>query len=149
MVIRSLEDAGPDCTQLVDLRMTAPIARDALYGGDFPAFGRVMITNTEAQRRLHPGLISDDAQKVIDLAREYGALGWKVNGAGGEGGSLTLLCDANSEIKRTLIDAIEQENHLFKHIHTYLSRYGLRVWKHIIPKDPWNPGRNDLLSQSS
>jgi D-glycero-alpha-D-manno-heptose-7-phosphate kinase len=132
MVIRSLEDAGSDCPQLVDLRMTAPRAKDALYGGDFPAFGGAMIANTEAQRRLHPGLVSDDAQKIIDLAREYGALGWKVNGAGGEGGSLTLLCDASSEKKRAMIDAFEQENPLFKHIHTYLSRYGLRVWKHTI-----------------
>jgi D-glycero-alpha-D-manno-heptose-7-phosphate kinase len=133
MVIRSLEDAGPDCPQLVDLRRTAPCARDALYGGDFPTLGRVMITNTEAQRRLHPDLISDEAQKVIDLAREFGALGWKVNGAGGEGGSLTLLCGDNSQIKRALIVAIEQENPLFKHIPTYLSRYGLRIWKYPAP----------------
>jgi D-glycero-alpha-D-manno-heptose-7-phosphate kinase len=132
MVIRSLEDAGPDSPQLVDLRKTAPRSRDALYAGDYPAFGQAMTDNTEAQRRLHPALISDDAQKVIDIAREYGMLGWKVNGAGGGGGSLTLLCGASSDVKRAMIREIECENPLFKHIPTYLSRFGLRVWEHSL-----------------
>jgi D-glycero-alpha-D-manno-heptose-7-phosphate kinase len=129
MIIRSLEDAGPDSPQLTDLRTTAPRSRDALYAGDFPALGQAMIDNTEAQFRLHPDLISRDAQKVIDIAREFNACGWKVNGAGGEGGSLTLLCGASAEEKRAMIGAIEAENPLFKKIPIYLSRYGLRVWK--------------------
>ena len=91
MVIRELENAGPDCPQLEDLRQTAPRSRDALYAGDFAALGQAMIENTEAQRRLHPDLVSPDAQRVIEIAQAHGALGWKVNGAGGDGGSLTLL----------------------------------------------------------
>ena len=39
MVIRGLENAGPDCQQLQDLRGTAPRSRDALYAGDFAALG--------------------------------------------------------------------------------------------------------------
>jgi D-glycero-alpha-D-manno-heptose-7-phosphate kinase len=130
MVIHSLENSGPDCTQLVDLRKTAPRSRDALYAGDFKELGHTMIDNTEAQARLHPALISEDAQKVIAIAREFGTLGWKLNGAGGEGGSLTLLCGARSDQKRAMIRAIEEENPLYKHIPTYLSRYGLRVWRY-------------------
>ncbi len=129
MVIRGLENAGPDCRQLADLRCTAPRSRDAVYAGDFAALGAAMSDNTEAQRRLHPALISADAQRVIDIAREHGALGWKVNGAGGDGGSVTILCGDISQVKRTLIREIEQENPLFKNIPVYLSRYGLRVWK--------------------
>jgi len=129
MIIRSLADAGPNTPRLSDLRTTAPRSRDALYAGDFAALGLAMIENTEAQSRLHPALISRDAQKVIDIAREYNACGWKVNGAGGEGGSLTLLCGASAAEKRAMIGAIEAENPLFKKIPIYLSRYGLRVWK--------------------
>jgi D-glycero-alpha-D-manno-heptose-7-phosphate kinase len=66
---------------------------------------------------------------VIDIAREHGALGWKVNGAGGNGGSVTILCGDTSQIKRAMIREVEQENPLFKNIPIYLSRYGLRVWK--------------------
>jgi D-glycero-alpha-D-manno-heptose-7-phosphate kinase len=129
MVIRGLENAGPDCPQLEDLRQTAPRSRDALYAGDFAALGQAMNDNTEAQRRLHPALVSKDAERVIEIARAHGALGWKVNGAGGEGGSLTLLCGPRSEVKRAMLRQIEAENPHFRNIPVYLSRYGLRVWK--------------------
>jgi D-glycero-alpha-D-manno-heptose-7-phosphate kinase len=129
MVIRGLENAGPECKQLVDLRLTAEISRDALYAGDFPALGEAMAANTAAQGRLHPALISEEAARVIEIARAHGALGWKVNGAGGEGGSITLLCNDLSQVKRTMLREIEQENPSFKNIPIYLSRYGLRVWK--------------------
>ena len=129
MVIRSLENAGPNCTQLNDLRKTATRSRDALYADDFAALGAAMTENTDAQARLHPALISPEAARVIECARAHGALGWKVNGAGGEGGSLTILSDHSAPAKRAMLSAIEQENPLFKNIPIYLSRYGLRVWR--------------------
>jgi D-glycero-alpha-D-manno-heptose-7-phosphate kinase len=129
MVIRGLEDAGPDCKQLEDLRQTAGKSRDALLAGDFSALGKTMVENTDAQARLHPALISPEAQQVIEIARAHGAEGWKVNGAGGEGGSVTVLCGERSAVKRTMIRTIEQENELFKNIPIYLSRFGLRVWE--------------------
>jgi len=128
MVIHSLEDAGPECAQLEDLRATAVRSRDALNAGDFRAFGRAMIDNVEAQRRLHPALISEEAERVIEIARRYGALGWKVNGAGGDGGSVTLLCDSSSHVKRSMIGAIQAANQGYQNIPIHLSRYGLRVW---------------------
>ena len=90
-----------------------------------------MIENTEAQGRLHPALISADAAQVIQIAREHGALGWKVNGAGGDGGSVSLLCNDLSQGKRTMLREIEQENPYYKNIPIYLSRTGLRVWKQV------------------
>jgi len=135
MVIRDLENAGPDCKPIEDLRKTAPRARDALYAGDFRALGAAMIENTEAQRRLHPALIGTDAQWVIEIAQAHGALGWKVNGAGGEGGSLTLLCGPRSDAKRAMIREIEAENRLFKNIPIRLSRSGLRVWRQDFASD--------------
>ncbi len=129
MVIHSLENAGPDCKQLNDLRNTATRSRDALYADDFPALGAAMVENTEAQSRLHPALISADAAKVIEIAKAHGALGWKVNGAGGDGGSLTILCGPIAQAKRAMLNSIEQEDPHFKNIPIYLSRYGLRAWK--------------------
>ena len=129
LVIQALENAGPDCQQLNDLRTTATKSRDALYAGDFGALGRAMIENTGAQARLHPSLISTDAARVIEIAREHGALGWKLNGAAGDGGSVTILSDSSASSKRAMHAAIEQENPLFKNIPIYLSRHGLRVWR--------------------
>ncbi len=129
-VIKDLEKAGPESKKINDLRLTAEKSRDAVYNGDFEALGRAMIENTEAQIRLHPDLVSWDAFKVIEIAKKHGALGWKVNGAGGEGGSITILCNHLSHVKRAMVQEIEQENTLFKNIPIYLSRYGLRVWEY-------------------
>ena len=128
MVIQSLEDAGPDCPKLEALRHTAERSRDAVYAGDFEALGRAMVANTEAQRDLHPKLINSEAERVIEVANAHGALGWKVNGAGGEGGSLTLLSGSSMSQKRAMIREIEQTDPLFQSIPVYLSRFGLRVW---------------------
>ena len=128
-VIHQLEDAGAGCEQLESLRKTAGPSRDAVYAGDFRALGKAMIENTEAQGHLHSYLISQDAHRVIEIAQAHGALGWKVNGAGGEGGSVTILCGALSHTKRAMIREIEEENSLFKNIPIYLSRYGIRTWE--------------------
>ena len=127
-VIAELEDAGPECPKLAPLRNTPEMARDAVYAGDFAALGASMIANTEAQVELNPALVSADAAQIIDISRHHGALGWKVNGAGGEGGSITLLCGELSSQKRELIRQIEAANPLFSNIPIYLSRFGLRIW---------------------
>jgi D-glycero-alpha-D-manno-heptose-7-phosphate kinase len=128
-VIAELEAAGPDCGQLNDLRLTAPKSREALQNGDFEALGNAMIENTEAQRRLHSDLVSPQAEAVIQIAQEYGALGWKVNGAGGDGGSLTLLCGSNRSAKRALLREIEEQISACKVIPIRLDFQGLRVWE--------------------
>ena len=127
-VIRELENAGPDCPQLNDLRRFAKLSRDAVLAGDFAALGRAMCDNTEAQGRLHPELVGRDAARVIEIARAHGAAGWKVNGAGGEGGSLTILAGPLSHQKRAMIRAVEAESGM-RSIPIYLSRHGLRVWQ--------------------
>jgi D-glycero-alpha-D-manno-heptose-7-phosphate kinase len=88
-----------------------------------------MADNTEAQASLHPALESADARTVIDLAKANGARGWKVNGAGGEGGSMTLLCGRSASQRRELARAITAANPLFQVVPTYLSRFGLRIWE--------------------
>ncbi len=128
-VIADLENEGPEAKRLQDLRGTAEKSRDAIYAGDFSALGQAMIENTAAQARLHPDLVSQDARSVIEIAKAYGAIGWKVNGAGGEGGSVTLLCPPLSYVKREMIRAIEAESSPCRNIPIYLSRYGLRIWE--------------------
>jgi len=133
MVIRELEDAGPEAAKLRPLRLTAQKSKDALYAGDFEALGRAMIENTEAQRALHPALIGPDHQMIIDIARAHGAVGWKVNGAGGAGGSVTLLCGSDRSVKRAMLREIEAAAPRYKNIPIYLSRFGLRVWEAGLP----------------
>jgi D-glycero-alpha-D-manno-heptose-7-phosphate kinase len=90
------------------LRDAANAARDAVLAQDLAAFGAAMVANTDAQDALHPALVGDDARRTIEIARERGALGWKVNGAGGDGGSVTFLsptAEAKSELEASIVAA--------------------------------------------
>lgn len=129
MVIQGLEAAGPDHPTLNQLRQTAEPAWNALIKGDFAAMGATMQRNTALQAELHKALVSPEARRVIEIAQAHGALGWKVNGAGGSGGSLTLLSDDNLAAKQAMLRAIEQESPLFQTIPISLSQHGLRVCK--------------------
>jgi D-glycero-alpha-D-manno-heptose-7-phosphate kinase len=126
-VMRKLEPLGPDCPPLQTLRAAAEQARDAALTGDFVALGLAMRRNTEAQASLHEDLIHPDAWRVIDIAAAHGALGWKVNGAGGDGGSLTILCDDRPAARREMVSAIRGDNPAFAPIPHVISRHGLRV----------------------
>jgi D-glycero-alpha-D-manno-heptose-7-phosphate kinase len=128
-VIRELEGEGPDSPRLEVLRTTAERSRDAIYESDWAGLGAAMADNTTAQAQLHPELVGADAWKIIEVAREHGALGWKVNGAGGDGGSVAILCGEMSSAKRAMIRELELENPLWQHIPIYLSRQGLRTWE--------------------
>lgn len=102
-VVRALQDAGPDDTRLDTLRRCASEGADALTTGDLSRYGEVLTRNTAAQASLHPSLVSEEAHALIALAAAHDALGWKVNGAGGNGGSLTVLArspDARARLTR-------------------------------------------------
>jgi D-glycero-alpha-D-manno-heptose-7-phosphate kinase len=128
-VIAELEREGGASPRLAGLRRMAERSRDALYAGDFAALGRAMADNTALQHELHPDLVSADARSLIELAQEHGAIGWKVNGAGGDGGSVAILCGESASARRALLRALPQANPLFQSIPIYLSRFGLRVWE--------------------
>lgn len=128
-VIKGLEQKDADKSVLELLRRAAYDGKNAVYAGDFDALGRAMIANTEGQMALHPALVSPTAREIIALAKQHGALGWKVNGAGGEGGSLTILCGPEGEKKRAFINALPSLHPSLRVIHTYLSRIGMRRWE--------------------
>ena len=128
MVIRGLEDAGPDNEKINPLRETARRSWNALAAGDFAGLGQAMSDNTALQAKLHPDLVSPDARRVIEIAKAHGALGWKVNGAGGSGGSVALLCGVDRSVKRSMLRAIEADNALYQRLPIALSNVGLCVW---------------------
>jgi D-glycero-alpha-D-manno-heptose-7-phosphate kinase len=126
-VIERLTREGQAADVLDRLRAAAAAARAAAAGGDVAALGRAMQANTEAQAALHSSLVSDDARQLIDVARASGAVGWKVNGAGGDGGSLTLLAGASAGAPGALANAIDGAGRGWRVIPTRLSPLGVRV----------------------
>jgi len=91
-VIKRLTTDGHDPDQLLEpLRVAAGKAAGALVAGDLAAYGEALISCTEAQAALHPSLVNPLAWQVIEVAARFGALGWKVNGAGGTGGTVSVV----------------------------------------------------------
>ena len=126
-VIRDAAETPSAQAALEDLRRAALEARDAAGAGDLDTLGQAMRANTEAQRRLHPALVSGDAQCLIELARRHKASGWKVDGAGGEGGSLTILCGPDPADRVALEAAIDSDGHGYHVMPIRIAAEGLRV----------------------
>jgi D-glycero-alpha-D-manno-heptose-7-phosphate kinase len=128
-VIARLERNREARAPLDVLRRTASAARDALTAGDLDAFGRAMCDATEGQAALHPSLVSAEARALISLASEHGVVGWKVNGAGGDGGSVTLLAGRSGSERRALEAAIAAAGAGWHVVPLHLAPEGLRVWE--------------------
>ncbi len=127
-VIASLDQQGSGRrAALDDLRAAAAAAREAVEAEDLAALGAAMRANTEAQRRLHPSLVGADAQRVIAAVAARGALGWKVNGAGGEGGSLAVLCPPGAGERADIESAIARASTTCRVLPTSMALAGLQV----------------------
>lgn len=83
--------------------------------------------NTQVQRTLHPDLVCDAFETIIEIAASHKALGCKVNGAGGNGGSLAILTNGDMARKRRLLEALTTRG--YQPLPVYLSRQGPRVWE--------------------
>ena len=105
-VVEALREGGPGDARLEALRACAHEGAAALTAGDLARYGAVLTRNTDVQQRLHAALVSEAADVVIDVVRGPDALGWKVNGAGGAGGSLAVLA-SSAAARQRLADGLQ------------------------------------------
>ncbi|MCX7972913.1 MAG: GHMP kinase [Candidatus Aminicenantes bacterium] len=128
-IIRRLETGEASFRPLIKMAALAERAKVALERGDLTAYGQIMIENNEWQRQLGAELISRQADQVISLAKKFKASGWKVNGAGGEGGSLTILASPDDCWRRKMIEAIGNLGGGIRFLPLYLTSEGFKVWE--------------------
>ncbi|MCC5848570.1 MAG: GHMP kinase [Verrucomicrobia bacterium] len=124
-----IADLGRDPSEdarLQRLRELALEAQAALSAHDFPALGGVFNANTDVQRALHPDLVCPAFEEIMQIAADHEALGCKVNGAGGDGGSIAVLTRADMFQKRALEKALAESG--YQSLPVHLTRRGLRVW---------------------
>ena len=110
------------------LRETPVLAKSAIIRGDFNEFAEVMNLNTNAQKDLHPDITNDNMERLESIARGAGAIGYKINGAGG-GGSVTVL--SKSKNAKEVETAIK--NGGYKVLRSHLDTRGLVTWS--LPDD--------------
>jgi D-glycero-alpha-D-manno-heptose-7-phosphate kinase len=98
--------------------------KDALMTGDLDAFAEAMNDNWRAQKDLHPDITTPQVEELQARAMEAGAIGFKLNGAGG-GGSATILCRRNRDhLVRRAVEALGMQILPFK-----IDFAGIRTWE--------------------
>lgn len=103
---RSTEEEDRAVLQaLHNIKQVAADMQVCLERGDLDEFARLLDYSWQEKRRLAPGLSTGFIDECYQLAREHGATGGKITGAGG-GGFLMLYCQEHAQDAVT--QALEQ-----------------------------------------
>lgn len=97
--------AGNALDSLHEIRALANEQRTALGTGDLSAFGDLLHRGWLAKKRISDRISNPQIDEMYRLARENGALGGKITGAGG-GGFLLLFC--HPDAKKRIRDAFKE-----------------------------------------
>lgn len=101
-----LLDGGHVDDELDRMRDAADHAASSLRAGNLDAYGSSLRAAHEAIASMHSSLIGPAARELEQLAAVHGARGWKVNGAGGDGGSMAVLGPADPEADAAFVAAL-------------------------------------------
>ncbi|HVZ62048.1 MAG TPA: hypothetical protein VG892_14785 [Terriglobales bacterium] len=97
---------GTALDSLHEIKSLAYRMRAALHDADLPLFGSLMHEGWEAKKRVSNKISNSHIDKLYAVARENGATGGKITGAGG-GGFLLLFCHPEYREKvRTALGAM-------------------------------------------
>lgn len=92
------QHTGTTVESLHEIRELSEHMRRALIKGDIWTFGDLLNESWEAKKRISVNITNSLIDEAYALARENGALGGKIAGAGG-GGFLLLLCEESNQEK--------------------------------------------------
>jgi D-glycero-alpha-D-manno-heptose-7-phosphate kinase len=107
-------DRGPAVEMLHDIRALADTMRTALEKGNLREFGLLLHQGWMAKRRVSDKISTARIDNMYAAAREAGALGGKITGAGG-GGFLLLYCEESAqENVRRAMDAFAAREMMFE-----------------------------------
>ena len=90
------EHRGPTVQALHEVKSLAEQMRDALCSGDLSSFGLLLHKGWEAKKQVSQRISNDRIDRLYELARQHGAIGGKITGAGG-GGFLLLFCEREKQ----------------------------------------------------
>lgn len=126
-VIARLASVSAIDTLLDPLRLAAVQGSTALRAGDLQAYGHALQANTDAQRRLHPGLIAPQVEQLIQLAKAHEVWGYKVNGAGGDGGSVAVLTSPDPTERTAFVRAVAASLPRMQQIAIAYAPHGIQI----------------------
>jgi D-glycero-alpha-D-manno-heptose-7-phosphate kinase len=124
-VIAAYEAGEPATRRAFQTLTECPVrGKDALMAGDLEAFAEAMNDNWQAQKDLHPDITTPQVEELYQRTLEAGAIGFKLNGAGG-GGTATIFCRRNRDhLVRRAVEALGMQLLPFK-----IDFTGIRTWE--------------------
>ncbi|HEV2580158.1 MAG TPA: hypothetical protein VGT44_04830 [Ktedonobacteraceae bacterium] len=124
---KSTEDRDDSVLQaLHNIKQVAVDVQACLEVGDLDEFARLLDYAWQEKRRLAPGLSTSTIDEYYRLAREQGAAGGKITGAGG-GGFLLLYCVEDRQLAVT--EALER--HGLKRMNFHFDQQGATVLMNV------------------
>lgn len=101
---KQASEAGEDQVMeaLHAIKALARETRACLEAGDVDAFGQLLHASWEHKKKLAPNITTPAIDRYYRLAREAGAIGGKITGAGG-GGFLMLYCPPDQQAQVTSV----------------------------------------------
>ena len=126
-VIDELGEGAEEDERIESLRALAPDAKVFLEDGDLCAYSSAMRISVDLQIAMNRHLVCMNAIEIMGIAsRDMGVLGHKVNGAGGDGGTVTILTDGSIKNRLRLEGEISKK---YQIIPVTIADEGLRVWE--------------------
>ena len=115
---------GQNIEQLHGLKELTGEMKNALLRSELDSFGELMDREWMLKREIAEGITSNHIDRLYQTAKENGAIGGKLCGAGG-GGYLLLYCDENK--KHDLVHVLTKENVVPAPF--YFENDGLKTWR--------------------
>jgi D-glycero-alpha-D-manno-heptose-7-phosphate kinase len=121
---KSYQDRRADTVNALDAtKQLAVDMKNELLRGNIDEMGRLLDEGWQLKKRFTTGISTDAIDRFYEHAREAGALGGKLVGAGG-GGYILLFCDF--ERRANVAKAVERGNG--KVVDFALEHNGLQTW---------------------
>ena len=98
--------AGPVLDALHGVKQIVMGMADALRDGDLDRFCRLLAESWEEKKRFSPRVTTPDIDRAIDAARQAGALGAKIAGAGAGGHLLVMAAPAVQAMVRGSLEEL-------------------------------------------
>jgi D-glycero-alpha-D-manno-heptose-7-phosphate kinase len=117
-----IEDLGNNRDSMKAIKETALAMREAVLARDLRQFSTLVDTEWQDRRQLAEGVSTPQIERLMQAAREAGALASKICGAGGGGCMITVV---ESGLKDKVAQALQQAG--ATHLPFRISRTGLQV----------------------
>ena len=98
MAERYVKEKKDQLESLHSLKRIADEMKKCLLGGDLEGFGELLHEGWVEKRRLSEKITNPEIEQLYEIARQKGAIGGKILGAGG-GGHLLVFCEPRQKLK--------------------------------------------------